>query len=326
MPPDSDPIGPLLLSCPRVEPLPPPIATARDGAGTRHAAPMDQFTTRQLTALGMTERQIRAAVDRGELVRTRRGHFARAGIGELAIAGARGGGALACVSELRHRGIWVQDSGVVHIRVARTASRLPAIGPGIRRHWDALPLAGDDVHHVGLVSALIQAFGCLDHRAWIASADSAAHLGLLHPEDLALLRAGLPRAGRLALYLLDRRAESGLESIVRVIARELGFRVRSQVVIRGVGRVDLVVEGWIVVETDGTAFHDQALSAKDRLRDARLVERGRSVLRPGYSLVIFDQATVARQLIGAVAAHRRVANSGRIVARARRRAAALDFS
>jgi len=220
----------------------------------------------------------------------------------------------------------VLDSAVVHIRVARHASRLPTDLVGIRRHWDALPLERGDVHHVSLVSALIEASGCLDRRAWIASVDSALHLGLLHPEHLTLLRAGLSRVGRRALALADRRAESGLESIVRVIAHDLGFRVRSQVAIRGVGRVDLVVEDWVVIETDGAEFHDQALSAKDRLRDARLVGMGRSVVRPGYSLVVFDQAAVARQLIGAVAVHRRVTDSGRIVARARHRAALLGLS
>jgi len=125
---------------------------------------------------------------------------------------------------------------------------------------------------------------------------------------------------------VDARAESGLESIVRVLACQLGFRVQSQVRIDGVGRVDLVVERWIAVETDGTAFHGVSLSARDRQRDSRLSARGMTTLRPGYVLVVFDQKAVAEQLIGAVATHRRVKDAGHLAARARRRLARLDLS
>jgi very-short-patch-repair endonuclease len=154
--------------------------------------------------------------------------------------------------------------------------------------------------------------------------DSALHQGQLYPRQVAALRGRLDERRRTWVDLVDRRAESGLESIVRVIAHDLGFRVRSQVRIPGIGRVDLVIEDWVAVETDGAAFHDVALSPRDRRRDARLFAIGRSVLRPGYSLIVHDQPAVVRQLIGAVAAHRRVKNSGAIASRARRRAEKWD--
>lgn len=150
-------------------------------------------------------------------------------------------------------------------------------------------------------------------------------MGQLHPWQLPELRERLTGRRRTWLDLVDRRAESGLESIVRLIAVELGFRVRSQVRIPGIGRVDLIVEDWVVVETDGSAFHDTALSPRDRRRDARLFATGRSVIRPGYSLVVYDEHAVVQQLIGAVSAHRRVKNSGRLVSRARRRAEKGEF-
>lgn len=287
---------------------------------------MDHFTTLQLLALGMTEKRIRSAVHHGELIRARRGHFARPGADPASLVAVRAGGAVACVSELRHRGVWVLDLEVIHVRVPRNSSRLSRTGESVHRHWDSHEPCDREGVHVSLISALVQAFGCLDHRAWIASVDSAVHIGALHPHQLGELRARLPAAASQLLRLVDGSAESGLETIVRVIARELGFRVRTQVRVEGVGRVDLVIEEWIVVETDGTAFHDQALSAKDRQRDARLVERGRTVLRPGYSLIVFDQSAVARQLIGAVSTHRKVANSGTKAARARSRLARLGFS
>lgn len=129
----------------------------------------------------------------------------------------------------------------------------------------------------------------------------------------------LPEAARRDLRRADVRAESGLETIVRLIAGDLGFRVRSQVTFPGIGRVDLLIEDWIVVETDGSAFHDLPLAAADRRRDALLAADGRTVLRPEYALVVHDRAAVARQLIGAVSEHRRVQDSGQLACRARRR-------
>ncbi|MEO7722134.1 MAG: hypothetical protein ABIS08_09490 [Pseudolysinimonas sp.] len=286
---------------------------------------MEHMTRGQLLGLGMTDRTIRASVDAGTLVRLRAGHYADAALVGLATRAVSAGGRLACVSELRHRGVWVLDDGQLHVHVARNASRLPV--SAARAHWRRLvaPAAADRAH-VSPLDALVQAFGCLGHAAWLASVDSALHLGVIGIDELAKLREMIPAAYRWLVDAADRQAESGLETIVRLIALQLGFRVRPQVRVAGVGRVDLVVEGWVAVETDGTAFHDVAMSPGDRRRDARLAARGMTALRPGYSLVVFDRVTVARQLIGAVDAHRRVKDSGRLAVRARRRLAALDLS
>jgi len=273
----------------------------------------------------MTDRRIRRAVDSGELLRLRPGHYADATSDPTVRVAVASGGRLACVSELRHRGVWVLDSGEIHIHVPRTAARLRT--SGVRVHW-RMPNDPDRAKpgHVSAVDALIQASTCLDRYAWMASVDSALQLGEIRRSDLPLIRAAIRRRDRGLLALVDARAGSGLETIVRLIAHELGFRVRSQVFFPGIGRVDLLIENWVVVETDGAAFHDVSLSARDRGRDSRLVAIGRAVLRPGYSLVVHDRAAVARQLIGAVAAHRRVKDAGRIAARARRRLKRLESS
>ncbi|MEO5533778.1 MAG: hypothetical protein ABIR17_01435 [Pseudolysinimonas sp.] len=286
---------------------------------------MTHVTRRQLLTRGWTDGRIRAAVGRGDLVRIRPGHFAESSLDIPTVRAIRVGGRLACVSALRHHGIWVLDGDQIHVHVAGNAARLRTDGLNARVHWRPLvePTASDSV---GVVDALIQASGCLPHREWIASVDSAIHLGLLTASGLAAISRSLPKRLRKTLRLVDGRAESGLESIERVIAVELGFRVRPQVRFAGVGRVDLVVENWVVIETDGTAFHDVSLAPRDRSRDARLAAAGRTVLRPGYSLVVYDQPAVARQLIGAVASHRRIQDSGRIVARARKRAEKLGLA
>ena len=62
---------------------------------------------------------------------------------------------------------------------------------------------------------------------------------------------------------------------MRLIALSLGFTVELQVKIAGVGRVDLLVDGWLVVECDSRAFHsDWAQQREDYRRDLALAERG----------------------------------------------------
>jgi very-short-patch-repair endonuclease len=292
--------------------------TVRDGAHM-HLSRSD------LLARGWSDGRIARAVRDGRLTRIRAGHFVDGPIDEMTARAIRIGGRLACVSELRYRGVWVLDSQDAHVHLASNAARWRSDPVGARRHWQPL-FAGAEADHVSLVDALVQARRCLRVPEWIASVDSALHLGRLNVRDLALLRASVPRVGRRALDHIDGSAESGLESIVRLLAVLLGFRVRSQVELIGVGRVDLIIEDWIAVEIDGTKFHDDALAPRDRRRDAQLEATGRAVLRPGYELVVHDPGLVARQLIGAVEAHRRVQDSGRIVRRARSRLVKLDLA
>lgn len=57
--------------------------------------------------------------------------------------------------------------------------------------------------------------------------------------------------------------------------------------LRGVGRVDLLVDGWLVVETDGFTFHaDRASYREDRCRDAALSHSGYVWLRFTYEDVV----------------------------------------
>lgn len=278
-----------------------------------------------MIARGMTDRQLRAAVASGELLRLRPGHYSSPGTDGLMRAAVASGGRLACVSELRYLGVWVLDSDELHVHVAPTASRLARTRARI--HWGALVAPHTaSASQVGVVDALIQAHGCLGRITWMASVDSALRLGLIRRSDIAAIREGISRLDRHLLALIDARAASGLETITRMIALELGFRVSVQVRFAGVGVVDLVIEDWVVVETDGAAFHGESLGPRDRRRDSLLAGMGRSVLRPGYSLIVFDRDVVARQLIGAVQTHRRVKDAGRIAARARRRLARVDLS
>lgn len=296
---------------------------------------MEHILTSELRAAGWSRRAMARAVAVGELTRVRRGHYAVAATPHPVIRAVRVGGRLGCVSELRHRGIWVLDDAALHVQVAEHTSDLhdPDLAGaslakndhGVRLHWHD-ELASGEPGHASVLDALADANRCLERRAWIASVDSSIRRGELSRVALVALGRRVNTASRADLARVDRRAESGLESIVRMLAGDLGFRVRPQVRFEGVGRVDLVVEDWIVVEADGSEFHDVAMSPRDRRRDALLAAMNRTVLRPGYSLIVHDPSAVARQIIGAVANHRRVRGSGELAARARMRARRLGVS
>jgi len=82
-------------------------------------------------------------------------------------------------------------------------------------------------------------------------------------------------------------ADSLLETLARVLFRDAGIRVETQVWIDGIGRVDFLLEGFLIVELDGLAFHlDPRQFKKDRRRDNAAIRRGLLVLRYFYDDVV----------------------------------------
>lgn len=68
---------------------------------------------------------------------------------------------------------------------------------------------------------------------------------------------------------------------MRLMAMELSRRVEPQVVIDGVGRVDLLVDGWLVIECDSRGYHNSwEQQEKDRERDLALARLGYVTIRP----------------------------------------------
>ncbi len=294
------------------------------------------MTRQDLLETGLTVKGIAAAVHRGSLVRVRRGHYCTRDVGDDEQRAVRIGGALACVSELRRRGIWVLDDERLHVQLSPGASRLrdpadrtaPFSASGREvLHWRRMTfLLPGASSHVSALEALLCSAYCLGRLAFVASIDSALRRGAITRSDVGALAEALPNRLRGVPFLADSRAESGLESIARVLLQDLGLKVEPQVAFRGVGRVDLVVSDWVVVETDGSAFHDVTVSPRDRRRDAILASRGYTVLRFRYAQVVFEPAAVAAAVISAVRVHRRVRNSARIAARARSRLRRIEIS
>ncbi|MEO8281841.1 MAG: DUF559 domain-containing protein [Pseudarthrobacter sp.] len=99
------------------------------------------------------------------------------------------------------------------------------------------------------------------------------------------------------LSKVDRGADSLLESLARVLFRDAGISTETQVWIDGVGRVDFLLEGFLIVEIDGIAFHlDARQFKKDRRRDNSAVLQGLPVLRFFYDDVVHAPESVLAQV------------------------------
>ncbi|WNM24921.1 endonuclease domain-containing protein [Demequina capsici] len=139
---------------------------------------------------------------------------------------------------------------------------------------------------------------CTSPLEQVVLLDAALNRGLLDPGGLPFLRHGTEARRRWVVSSVDARAQSLLESIARVELREAGLTVIPQAEIAGVGAVDLLVEGHVVVETDGYEFHrrrDQF--ARDRDRDRQLALDGYATLRYASGDVLRDPGRIVEDVV-----------------------------
>ncbi|MFL0412103.1 endonuclease domain-containing protein [Microbacterium paludicola] len=268
--------------------------------------PLDQqnslwmWTTAQLRASGMSKHSIAAAVSAGALVRARRGRYVRRDADDDACVAAAISARLTCVTLLSKYGVFVREQPEgVHAHVPRSASRTAVPGEGVL-HWRPLSTeAPAEFCAVSVLDALIHASECVDDVDFVAAVDSALHLQLLTRRDLDRLFSAVRPAKRLLRRLVNGRAESGTETIVRLLAIRLGFRVEVQKYIDGVGRVDLLLDGWLVVECDSKAHHSSwDEQREDRRRDQELAKRGYASYRALAEDILFHLDRVEAALRG----------------------------
>ncbi len=136
---------------------------------------------------------------------------------------------------------------------------------------------------VPVADAVIRFGGIETDEQLIAAIESAVHEKLLSRSMAIALIQGLPRRQRRLAARINFQGESGMETIVRIRLELLGLRLIQQVWI-GEDRVDLVIDGWLIVELDGDEWHNPV---DDRMRTNRLIRAGYRVLRFGYAEV-FD--------------------------------------
>ncbi|MGC3953664.1 MAG: DUF559 domain-containing protein [Propionicimonas sp.] len=150
-----------------------------------------------------------------------------------------------------------------------------------------------------LETALLAATRCLDDEGIVVVLDSILNQRLLTRSQLTVILANCPRRVRRLLAETDAKAESGTESMVRFRLRRLGIKVRSQIVMAGVGRVDLLVGTRLVIEVDSREHHTGAAAySNDRRRDLFLVTRGGMlVIRLTYNQIVYEWDAVVVELL-----------------------------
>jgi hypothetical protein len=118
--------------------------------------------------------------------------------------------------------------------------------------------------------------------------------------DLELASAALSAAGRAIIPLVDRRADSGSESVVRVLLARAGCTAVPQVRIpfTDLERMDLLVGDRLVIECDSEQHHGgREQRIRDLRRDARLACLGFIVLRFDWQQVFFETDAVIAAIL-----------------------------
>lgn len=262
-----------------------------DGRAANALARFHGLATRaQLRQSGCTDHEIRAFIESGAVRVVRRSWLASENAPREAVRAVELGGILGGESALRSLGVWVSHDTGLCVAAPRTASRLPELRQGeYRVHPRTFAWPNGVRWRMGVVDALVVLASRVTHEHLIASIDSALHIGVLSARQLDALFTRLPGRLRFVRALVDRRSESGIESIFRVAALHEGWDVQIQVEIAGMGRADHVVNGWLIVETDGDGYHStRAQRARDRARDAAAVRLGMRAHRFGHDQIMTD--------------------------------------
>jgi very-short-patch-repair endonuclease len=258
-------------------------------------------TFRELRAVGQTRSQIAAGVRTGGLIAIRRGVYASIDACFPAVAAAAHGGALACVSAARHRGLWVLDvSDTVHVWLGAHGRAYAHAHCACVAHWDD----AERTDAFGLPSVpgiLRQILGCCGVEEFFVVLESALNQGAISRAGLEWLRSRTNAAAREAIEFARADAQSGLESLLRWRLRSHGLRVRAQVSIVSVGRVDFLIGDRLIVEVDGKENHARNdYRHRDLLRDANAAAWGYLTLRFDYAMVVHDWETVELAILACV--------------------------
>ncbi|MBT2485267.1 MULTISPECIES: DUF559 domain-containing protein [unclassified Microbacterium] len=252
-----------------------------------------------LQTFGCSRGSLSAAVKAGRIVRVRRGVFAtRSANADVVIAAAHGG-ALSCGSALRALGIWTLDEpGEVHVWMGLGGRRHHADSCGCVAHFTPGSM---DVGIAPIEIALVHAYSCFGDEFFFAAFESAWNKRMLSAAARAAVRAALPATARWLVDFARADADSGLESLVRLRLHLMGIEVRPQVVLDGVGRVDFIIEGRVVLEADGRANHGGAGNRhRDLMRDATSSQLGFETLRFDYAMILYSWPIVAAAIRAAL--------------------------
>lgn len=266
--------------------------------------------TAELRAGGASRHCLRLAVQAGAVERLREGLYAVPEITPAHRAARMHGGVLGCISAAAEAGLWVMPYAGVHVWLTPTGHERSHSGCDCVPHWSESPTFRRERAVMTVELALAQIAGCLGPEAFFVALESALHQGRLSATELRRLRAALPRHFDALFELATSTAESGLESILRYRLSFHGVVVAGQIAIPTVGRVDFVVDGWLILEADGEGNHGAPEQRhRDRVRDAHAAVLGYDTLRFDYALILHDWPVVEAAILAKLRAR-----AGRVTA------------
>lgn len=216
---------------------------------------------------------------------------------------------LTCVSAAPFYGLWVlHQPDPLHLtETAASGAVIHRVRPKAR---DAiLPV-------VSLADALCHAALCLPELEALVMIESATSSGAVALDFLRRRLAGNRNgAARSVVDLVERGSDSPLETVARVLFRRAGIHTETQADLAGIGIVDFLLEGFLIIEIDGLAFHlEPRRYKKDRARDRRAIAEGYLLLRYHYEDVVHHPermlAEVQQVLRGRVIRLRPVSKAG----------------
>ncbi|MFT4235763.1 MAG: DUF559 domain-containing protein [Microbacterium sp.] len=269
-----------------------PIAVLLALGGIAYGSRLQQY--------GFTRDALSALVRAGTLTRLRMGVYALATVDRDIRTAAAHGGMVTCSSALRRMGVWMLTEGdALHVWMGEKGR--------VHRHPDCHCVThfgrgdGEGFGVVPIETALVQLQRCAGDEAFFVALESALNQRLLTRASRARILEGLPISAQWLIGFARSDAQSGLESLLRLRMHILGISLQSQVAIPGVGRVDFVVAGRLIIEVDGYAFHgDKTGWHRDRTRDAVASAMGYETLHFDYAQVVHDWPQVQAAILAPI--------------------------
>lgn len=248
--------------------------------------------------LATSRRQVARALEAGDICREGRNTLYLPGLDSMFVAVFTHHGRLTCVNALNLYGIevWGKHEGT-HISVSANNSRKHSNQVVLHRFHSRCcrvsePLLEPAIFSnlsmrqrllVDPVTATIDAMYCMNtHLERLVILDSVLHKGFASKEQLSAAAKGLHCPGmQAAITEADASARSGLETLGRIELRKIpGLKVECGVVIEGVGEVDFLINGCLIVELDGYEYHcGLAEFSRDRARSREAMLRGFDTMR-----------------------------------------------
>lgn len=254
----------------------------------------------RFSELGSSRYRLARLVESGAIRRPARGVYALPSAPAHLIAAATENAVVSCRSALELLGIETYgDATLTHLSLPRHRGSGGVRNRFVRRHRES-PQRHGAARIACLADAAARAATCLPYDLAVAQLERLApgHPSPILTEVLQRIsRLGRPGRARALEVDVEPGARSHIETAVRLHLRRAGLGALAAVHLPGIGEVDLLVEGLVIVELDGFAYHgDRHQYRTDRRRDRAALRLGLPTLR--FAFEDSDPDRVLRAVIG----------------------------